>query len=859
MSSDEQPLVATARKMLVDWANQQDSWIRSLVSEILSTRQSISESVLEAAYCNYLIQKGLAEGDQTTPTEIAFDETTSPEAASFVIERLEGIEGVNALAPNQTINFNPGLTVLFGENGAGKTGYARVLKQLAAVRTAERILPNVHDATASKDLKASVTYRTGTDEATVLAWRGESGLAPFTRLSVFDSPSLHLHVDDHLTYLYTPSDLALFPLLDTAIGALKEKLDGETSAKGVGGNPYLNFFIRGTAIYTLIETLGAATDVAEIEALVDSTANPETRMEAARSNVEALRSTSIAAQLTTAKSRRDLYAELEMVGRAASAFNMQAYNDAVGAAHQASLDIQTLREGLHKAAGLAGDSDESWQAFILGGEAYVAHRGDHDYPDCDDLCIYCRQTLGEEARALIRQYQEFANDAAQKQIAAAHRTMATLTADIRGSNTANALGGIATLQDASAPDDILQQSEDLVKAVEAARNGVEGGIVLSGISMDLPVGWSEEVAARQSAATILTADLSGRVEERQQALQAAQTVLNDLADGIELAARLDGIRDFVVDAKWAQKAAQLSKRIPPVRTSLTGIAKVASEQMINTDFAKRFEEECAALRAPAVGLEFPGQKGQAARRKTVPVAKHPSDVLSEGEQKVIGLADFLAESGLRLSPSPIVLDDPVNSLDYRRIREVSDRVASLAADRQVIVFTHNIWFATELLARFERDTNRCTYYSITDDKAKGVVLSGSHPRWDTVSKTAAKVSKLIEGARAAEGAVQEALIENAYSTIRGWCETVVEIELLAGVTQRYQPNVMMTNLDKIKVDHLKAACDVISPLFKKACRITEAHSQPLETLSVRPGLSELEVDWASLLEARKTYLNASGV
>lgn len=857
MTDNHQVLAASARKLLVDWANDQDGWVRSIAGEVLSTRQAVSDPVLDATYITYLIEKGLAEGDAAAPGDIELDETTSAEAAGFTIDKLEDIRGVNALAPGQSIIFNAGLTVLFGENGTGKTGYVRILKQLAAVRKAEPILPNVHDATASQDLKASVTYRTGADATTTIKWRGESGLAPFTRLSVFDSPSLLMHVDENLTYVYTPSDLAFFPLVDTAIGALKDRLDGDRATKISGSNPYLAFFTRGTPIYQLVETLGAATDLSEIEGLAYSEAESETRLATAQANVEALRSTAIAAQITTAKSRRDLYVGLETVSQVCGSLNAAAYNEAVASAGQAAADVETLRRDLFAVAGLTGEGDQVWQAFILGGEAYIEHSGKRGYPAGDDPCIYCRQPLDEAALALVRRYREFANDAAQKQIAASRQTMSSLTTGLRGLNADAYVDAIATHQEPDDPDAVLQQAEILVKSIQTAQASVADGKALDTPSLALPKGWSVEVTTRHSAATTLITELSGRAEDRQTALLKAQTELDNLADGIELAERLDAIRGFVADTKWAQKAAQLSKRIPPVRASLTGVAKVASEQMINTDFARRFEEECAALRAPVVGLEFPGQKGRAARRKTVPIAKHPSEVLSEGEQKVIGLADFLAEAGLRLTPSPIVFDDPVTSLDYRRIREVSDRVASLAEDRQVIVFTHNIWFAVELLARFERNTARCSYYSITDDPAKGIVVPGSHPRWDTVSKTTAKIKEIIEGAKTADGAIREALIENAYSTIRGWCETVVETELLANVTRRYQENVMMTGLDRIKVDHLQPAFDVISPLFKKACRVTGAHSQPLETLSVRPTLTELETDWSTLQVARKSYLDAS--
>ena len=290
--------------------------------------------------------------------------------------------------------------------------------------------------------------------------------------------------------------------------------------------------------------------------------------------------------------------------------------------------------------------------------------------------------------------------------------------------------------------------------------------------------------------------------------------------------------------------------------SLTETAKTASEQLLNADFERHFRAECAALRAPSVALEFPGRQGQAARRKSVSAEARPSAVLSEGEQKVIALADFLAEASMRLTPSPVIFDDPVNSLDYRRVREVAARIAALAGERQVIVFTHSIWLATELLSHFESDKDRCTYYGVSDDGAKGIITAGAHPRWDTVRKTRGRINELIQGADNSEGEVREALIEQAYSLIRSWCEVVVEAELLQNVTQRYQAHVMMTALPKIKGAHLGVAVGKILPIFEKACRVMEGHSQPLETLAVRPALSELREDWAALQAARQEYADA---
>ena len=70
----------------------------------------------------------------------------------------------------------------------------------------------------------------------------------------------------------------------------------------------------------------------------------------------------------------------------------------------------------------------------------------------------------------------------------------------------------------------------------------------------------------------------------------------------------------------------------------------------------------------------------------------PSAVLSEGEQRAIAIASFLAEIKLGKGRGGIVFDDPVSSLDHRRRWEVAERLVLESKERQVLVFTHDIYF-----------------------------------------------------------------------------------------------------------------------------------------------------------------------
>ena len=460
--------------------------------------------------------------------------------------------------------------------------------------------------------------------------------------------------------------------------------------------------------------------------------------------------------------------------------------------------------------------------------------------------------------ALLRRYAEFANAEARKRAESARGLAVTLARNLTASDLAGLREAVATQQESDDGDPALDMAAELLDLVAPLRDSAtDVEPVLWNNVADIARSVRGESAGRKRAAESLVDDLTAKAGKRADALTTAIAARDELKDRLELRRLLPTVETHIASARWTEQAGQLEHRFPVLLRSLTETAKIASEQLLNADFEQHFRAECLALRAPPVGLEFPGRQGQAARRKSVAATARPSAVLSEGEQKVIAIADFLAEASMRRSPSPVIFDDPVNSLDYRRVREVGARIAVLAGERQVIVFTHSIWLATELLSHFERNKDRCTYYSVSDDGAKGIITSGAHPRWDTVKKTRGRINELVQAAEHADGEIREALIEQTYSLMRSWCEVVVESELLQNVTQRYQPHVMMSALPKIKGDHLATTITKIMPIFEKACRIMEGHSQPLETLAVRPPLSELETDWQSLQAARQEYLDAT--
>ncbi len=66
---------------------------------------------------------------------------------------------VNALLDGQCLTMSPtGITVVYGDNASGKSGYARMLKQVVHARVREEVLTDVFEDRTSDQPSALIAY-----------------------------------------------------------------------------------------------------------------------------------------------------------------------------------------------------------------------------------------------------------------------------------------------------------------------------------------------------------------------------------------------------------------------------------------------------------------------------------------------------------------------------------------------------------------------------------------------------------------------------------------------------------------------------------------------------------------------------
>ena len=118
------------------------------------------------------------------------------EPLSLRLVAIKELQGINALAPRKPLEFGDGnLTIIYGSNGSGKSGYVRILKHVCGARHIGEILFNVYtEAPTSQGCKIVYTVNGKRKEHT---WLINDGIMPdLSTVEVYDSDCGEVYINE---------------------------------------------------------------------------------------------------------------------------------------------------------------------------------------------------------------------------------------------------------------------------------------------------------------------------------------------------------------------------------------------------------------------------------------------------------------------------------------------------------------------------------------------------------------------------------------------------------------------------------------------------------------------------------------
>jgi len=350
---------------------------------------------------------------------------------------------------------------------------------------------------------------------------------------------------------------------------------------------------------------------------------------------------------------------------------------------------------------LPGTGSDPWKQMYLAarmyseGCAYVGHA--FPYVEQGARCPLCQQVL-EDGAERLRRFDAFIKDKSEQEVEARRLERERLIGAIRALDASPlmdepGLGEVAevdplaaeALKAASAKYAVVRQ-----KVLAMFDDGRWEGLDLSDVDV--------EPAVRSLAA---------RLQEQIDALNEAargehakmQAELRELEAREKLASRLPKALAAIEQERRRLAIERCTRAI-----TTTGISRKATEltaRFVTAELEQALNQELRNLSVANVRvvLTTGTVKGETRHKLKLdlPAGFDLGSILSEGEQRVIAIASFLAEVGVTPGSETLVFDDPVSSLDHRWREAVARRLATEAGERQVIVFTHDLYFLNLLL------------------------------------------------------------------------------------------------------------------------------------------------------------------
>jgi hypothetical protein len=266
---------------ILDWSEHRPAWQRDALRRIVAAGKPDDAVIAELTE---LCKKGKGAdgiGLDSVPLDTAHLPANPGGGEAVTLNAISGIVGVNQLAADQELSFEAsGLTVIYGQNGAGKSGYARILKRACRARHAGEIMPDAYNPPPAGKATATIAISKAGVPQDLLTWTDSDQPHPvLSAIGVFDRDCASVHIREKNEVAFRPFGLDIPDELAGACQRVKQRLTAEQAQLEGARHPVFEkpTWKPNTAVGKILSSLTADSDLAKLEKLGTLSAEARTR------------------------------------------------------------------------------------------------------------------------------------------------------------------------------------------------------------------------------------------------------------------------------------------------------------------------------------------------------------------------------------------------------------------------------------------------------------------------------------------------------------------------------------------------------------------------------------------------------
>ena len=408
-------------KEIIEWSRNKSVFIQDAIRRLLF-KSNLDESDIDELIL--LLKKEIGFIGISLDAVLAKD-TDIPIQTSQINQntRILSIEkpiNINALFNNAKLGFEKdGLSLVYGNNGSGKSSYARVLKKLCWSRHKQIDLkPNVYTGDTTEQ-SVKITFENGQLHET-FQWKAGIDTHPaLNSIFIFDSNCASIYLNNENPTEYKPVGIDILEKLIQLCGDIDAKLNTEISMF-ITAKPQLETIKYGKTElykwYSQIENIQKE----EIEEKLKFTEDQTKRKNELTIN---LRNSN---PLETNKNLQQKIVRYSTVKTNIQAIEQNFAEGNKSVVESINQDLITKKEAYQVAQKtvkgddpLKGVGSETWRQLWAAAKRYAiqeVHPNTFNFPDSEsaEICVFCQQPLSEDARERLFRFNTFIQDETSK-------------------------------------------------------------------------------------------------------------------------------------------------------------------------------------------------------------------------------------------------------------------------------------------------------------------------------------------------------------------------------------------------------------------------------------------------------------
>ena len=868
-----------AHEELLNWAESRYPWQQDGLRR-LALRGELTAKDLTALRLQIERAAGLRSEDVPAPVPLAEEHLNqangnNPQTVLASVGPIRRVDRLSSDQPPLRFAIN-GITLVYGPNASGKSGYCRIAKKLCRSLSPIELRSNVYDRSEASPPEVSVAFRVGAKNQAKqeLIWHGDQDPpVELSRISVFDTATARVYVDKERKIEFLPYELDLMNKLGLACRALDEDFRKRADTLDVAINTRLpEGYNEGTTVQKALAILTPQTTLTDLPSeeylrgLGAWTAEKQSEMYAVSKQLSQDPQVMIRLRSEAKRALETVRDEISVIEKDLSDPALVSLLQKHQEAQTASKAVEASAKDLFSGQPISDLGSETWRQMLT----YAREFAVNAFPDMappqlatGGLCVLCQQDLDENAATRMAAFDDYIagraseDSVAAAQALAAHRNrLMTLRVKPRR-EVETLLSGYAALADACKENgatmaEFVEKAGERLKALKGAlrENRYDSLKDIDQLTASPKSLIQREIGRLDAEIAKLEA-----TKRNKEALTRLQARHYELADEKRLNEQIEIIVERRNRLEERQRLEECTRQCRS--TAITRRITDRRREILTPTLRAALDKELERLQLTHIPLDLTdrGQGGESIIEIALDAQQriaNNSDVLSEGEQRALALACFLAELQEIGGDHGIIFDDPVSSLDHGRMEAVAKRLAEEAfKGRQVIVFTHNILFHHMLWTEARRagvgrhrewmSSAGKNLFGLIDEKQKPRQLKHVPERLHEIRQEYAGLLK--SGYDQTDQKFRAAIIV-LYTYMRETWERVVEEILLNNAVQRFRPEIMTQRIEQACIEP-KADYPAIVEGMKRCSHYSGHDPAP----DLPPGLPEpqqIEQDIADL-------------